>query len=162
MKLMTLSVSAMSGMLLKRGDSPQAPAIGVDGDVLGRQLVEVRAHGLPSRGRQPRLETIIDGIGDRLHGAMSSLERADDLPLAIAPMIEMRPDDDGWIVNGSAVGGKQPPWLEFHDACERAEILRQIAAAARLDDDAAAGNHQVSREQHSRGGVPQRNVIGGM
>src|SRR4051794_31345645 len=156
MKSMTLSVSAMSGMLLMRGDSPQAPAIGVDGDTLGRQLVEVRAHGLPSRGHQPRLETIIDGIGDRLHAPMSGPECADDLPLAIAPMIEMRPDDDRWIVNGGAGGGKQLLWLEFHDACERAEILREIAAAARLDDDAAAGDHQVSREQHSRGGVPQR------
>ena len=50
--------------------------------------------------------------------------------------------------------------LQFQHALEGMEILRQVAAAARFNHDAAAGNHQVAAEQRAGRVVPEREVVG--
>ena len=51
------------------------------------------------------------------------------------------------IVDARTVRRKELARLELENALERREVLRQIAAAARLDHHAAAGNDEVAGVQ---------------
>ena len=127
---------------------------------LGRQLLEMRAHVFASRRHQPRLETIIDGFGDRLHGPVARRERRDNLPLPLAPMLEVR--------NAPASADRRSPgrapassWRGSSSSTRSsdARYCRQVAAAARLDHHAAAGDDEVAGEERARRLVPEREVI---
>ena len=104
--------------------SPDTASTVIGGDSVGRQLLEMRAHVIARRRHQPRVETIIDGFGDRLHGSMARLDRSHNLALARAPMLDVRTDQrsradavDG--LDHRTVRRKQPARLELEDALER-------------------------------------------
>ena len=80
--------------------------------------------------------------------------------LASATVLEVGAYHSGWIIDCRSVRRQQPSRGQVQDALERMKILRQIAAAARFDHDAAAGNHQIAAEQREARMVPEREMVG--
>src|SRR5438477_12010235 len=115
------------------GRSQQSPPISIGGDGVGRELLEMRAYVFASRGHEPGLQTIIDGFGDRLHGPVPGLERRDNLLLALPPVLEAGAHQSRRIVDARTVRRKEPARVELEHALEGREVLRQVAAPARLD-----------------------------
>src|SRR5437773_11520707 len=76
------------------------------------ELVEMRAHVFARRGHQRRIETIIDGIRNRLHGRVALAECGDYLALARFPVLEIALQERGRIPRRIAVGRQENPRLE--------------------------------------------------
>src|SRR2546425_13227696 len=73
------------------------------------ELRRVRAAVFASRRHQRRLQTIIDAIGDRLHGAPAAVECGHHLLFPHAPMLEVADEQRARVVDARAVARKQLP-----------------------------------------------------
>ena len=120
----------------------------------------MRAHVFLSRRHEPRLETIINGFGDRLHGSVAARDCRDNLTLTVTSMLEVRSHQGRRIVDRRAVRGHQRLGIEIEDALERFQILDQVATVARIDRYAAAGDEEIARVKSPRRVMPERKVVG--
>src|SRR5439155_10606504 len=110
------------------------------------QFFEVRAHIFLSRRHQRRRETIIDGFGDGLHGRVSGTQGGEDLTLALQSMLDVPGERTRWIVDRRSVRRQQAFRVERLQARERAQVLREIAASARVNHHAAAEHYEIAAE----------------
>src|SRR5262245_30077378 len=106
----------------------------------------MRAHVSSRRGHEPRIQTIIDAIRNRLHGPMSGFERTDDLLFSLESMRDVAPNHASWGVDGRTVRRKQLTRFEFLQPLERRQIIDQTPAASDVDDDAPAGDDEIARK----------------
>src|SRR5262249_57141668 len=134
MKSMTLSIT------LRWRGSRLPLAAGVRRASLRLQLLEVRTHVFVRGRQQGRRETIIDGFGDRLHGGASGTERRFDLTLPEQTVRDVAGNHRPWIVDRGTVRRQQSRRVEGQQPFERGEVLREVAAAARVDHHAAAAH----------------------
>ena len=95
------------------GRLQHSPPISIGRESVGRQLGEMRAYVFASCGHQPRLQTMINGFGDGLHGLVAGFNRGDNLPLTPPPMLEIGAHQRRRIVDARTVGGKQLARLEL-------------------------------------------------
>ncbi len=128
-------------------------------DAVGFQLREMRAHVFARGRHQRRVESIIDGFGNRLHRRAAGMQGIQHLTLAHAAVSQLGREDRRRVVDAPAVRGQQRAGLEREQPLERCEVLPEIAAPARVNHDAAAEDHQVARENRPRRLVPERDVI---
>src|SRR5438445_2781208 len=112
MKSMTLS---MRIALLRARPSP----VVVGRPALGLEFFEMRLDVLACGRQQRRIETMIDGFGDRLHAVVSARKRVDHLALAPQPVLDVAANHVGYagrIRNRRPVRWKQRAGVERENA----------------------------------------------
>jgi hypothetical protein len=89
-------------------------------------------------GHEPesRIESIINGFHDRLHGVASCGDRGDHLSLPHATVLQMFVEHRGRIVDFWAVRRQQCPRAQGNQSLERDQIAAEIAAPAPVNHDA--------------------------
>ena len=112
-------------------------------------------------GISRRLETIIDGFGDRLHGPVAGLERRDHLPLALPPMLDGRTDQRR---ADRRRAGRAPETAGAARARARAGATRDTASDCRRGSPSIITLPPAMTRSPVKHGarrlVPERDVIG--